>query len=343
LKTRQLERTVAAWYRENKREMPWRGELDPYRIWLSEVILQQTRVAQGAPYYLHFIASYPSVKDLADASEDKVLKSWEGLGYYSRARNLHKASKIVAHELKGEFPQDYKGLLTLPGIGPYTAAAIASICYEERVAVIDGNVNRVVARSHGILEAVDSKAGGSAIQALVQRGVLSADSASEFNQAMMEFGALQCVPKNPNCDICPLINDCYAYRKNKVSELPIKNAKTKVRERYINYYVITDAGHTYVRQRKEKGIWQGLFEFAAVEYSAADIANQAAGQHPSETISRYVHVLSHQRIHACFIVCGPSEAPLELSVYERIELTTLSEIPMARIHTRFLEEHGHPE
>ena len=260
-----LSKRLISWYLINRRELPWRGTKDPYRIWLSEIILQQTRVEQGTPYYKSFIKAYPTVKKLADAPEDEVLKRWQGLGYYSRARNLHITAKTVAFDLDGRFPDTYKQLKTLKGVGDYTASAIASICFDEAAAVVDGNVYRVLSRIFGIKTPINTTAGQKEFKQLAQK-LIDKDDPATFNQAMMEFGAIHCKPKQPYCLHCPFSDDCIALQTNSIEALPVKKGKTKVRNRYFNYAVfISEKMETALQQRTGKGIWRGLFEFPLLE------------------------------------------------------------------------------
>lgn len=261
----EFSKSLIQWYLQNKRDLPWRKTIAPYQIWLSEIMLQQTRVAQGTPYFLKFIGAFPTVHDMAAAPEEQVLKLWQGLGYYSRARNLHATAKQVAFEMEGEFPDSYQGLLKLKGVGDYTAAAIASIAYGEPVPVVDGNVYRVLARYFGI-ETDISSSGAKKQFTEVAATLLPKGRASEFNQAMMEFGALQCVPKNPDCSICIFNTECAAFLTGRVNQLPVKLKKTKVTNRFFNYLIIKDAvGNTVVNKRTAKGIWHNLYEFPLIE------------------------------------------------------------------------------
>lgn len=256
------------WYLQNKRDLPWRNTVNPYHIWLSEIMLQQTRVAQGLPYFLSFTSSFPTVLDLANADEEQVLKLWQGLGYYSRARNLHNTAKLVAFERGGVFPDNYKELLQLKGVGEYTAAAIASFSYNEVVPVVDGNVFRVLSRYFDIETDIASSGAKKEFTELASE-LIPHDNPALFNQAIMEFGALQCVPKNPDCGTCVLNSGCLALQKNKVNELPVKLKKTKVRNRYFNYLVFSDDNQNHiVRKRTEKGIWHNLYEFPLIETAA---------------------------------------------------------------------------
>lgn len=300
------------WYLQNKRDLPWRKMSGAYPIWLSEIMLQQTRVAQGLPYFLRFIEAFPTVHDMAAAPEEQVLKLWQGLGYYSRARNLHATAKVVAYEMGGNFPDSYAGLLKLKGVGDYTAAAIASISYGEKVPVVDGNVYRVLSRVFGI--ATDISSGGAKKQFTeLAASLMPKGQASEFNQAMMEFGALQCVPKNPDCTICIFNKECVAYTTGKVGQLPVKLKKTKVTNRYFNYMVLKDSlGNSLVQKRTAKGIWHNLYEFPLLETATLIPENEAISlienaesfgftpKHITLLQDTIVHKLSHQHLHIRF-------------------------------------------
>lgn len=253
------------WYLTHKRSMPWRKTSDPYRIWVSEILLQQTQVSQGLPYYIAFLEAFPTVFDLAKAPEQKVLKLWQGLGYYSRARNLHHSAKHIARELNGVFPQTYSEIIQLKGVGDYTASAIASICFAEPTAVVDGNVYRVLSRLFGISIPINSTPGQKEFKALAEK-LISHKNPGKHNQALMEFGALQCRPKNPDCTSCPFQDSCVAFREERISALPVKLKKTKVRIRHLNYLVlVTETQDTLVEQRTGKGIWENLFQFPLIE------------------------------------------------------------------------------
>jgi len=316
--------------------MPWRGEKNPYLIWLSEVILQQTRVNQGRPYYEHFVKTYPTVESLASASEQEVLKSWEGLGYYSRARNLHKAAKAVSQELDGKFPKDFVTLQGLPGIGEYTAAAIASICYAEAVAVVDGNVNRLMSRLFAIQEDVYSSSGKRQIRHHAQSLLEQGAQPGEFNQAMMEFAAIHCVPKSPDCTNCSLSAHCAARAKGLVAQLPFRRKSKPIKHRYFTYHVALDKGFTYVRKRAEQDIWQGLYEFALEESNTPD---KPIGI-PEESLiasEAFEHILSHQKIHARFIIYR-GKVRVKNSQLERVSLKQLGDLPFSRLSTKFMEK-----
>ncbi len=305
--------SLTHWYLQNKRDLPWRNTADPYPIWLSEIMLQQTRVAQGTPYFMSFITSFPTVFDLAAANEEQVLKLWQGLGYYSRARNLHKTAQYVARELSGIFPSTYKDLLKLKGVGEYTAAAIASFSYNEVVPVVDGNVFRVLSRYFDITTDIALASARKEFAALAFE-LMPKDNPALFNQAIMEFGALQCVPKNPNCSICIFNESCAALQKKKIDQLPFKSKKIKVRNRYFNYLIIADkTGNTIIQKRTSKGIWQNLYEFPLIETEQEEnfdciskrIRDESFPEKTILSILEYnqksvIHKLSHQHLHIKF-------------------------------------------
>tara|TARA_B100000809_G_scaffold264180_1_gene319335 strand:- start:6840 stop:7928 length:1089 start_codon:yes stop_codon:yes gene_type:complete len=261
----EFSKKLIVWYLAHKRDLPWRTTVIPYYIWLSEIILQQTRVEQGLPYYQAFVSAYPTVKKLANASEQDVLKLWQGLGYYSRARNLHATAIFVTNELNGIFPTSYKDLIKLKGVGDYTASAIASICFDEATAVVDGNVYRVLGRYFGVFTPINSSLGIKEFKTLAQQ-LIDADNPGNHNQAIMEFGARHCKPQNPYCEVCIFNDSCVALQQKKVSELPVKLKKTKVKNIYFNYIVVTSNNEkTLLQKRTGKGIWQNLYEFPLIE------------------------------------------------------------------------------
>lgn len=302
------------WYLQNKRNLPWRSTLNPYTIWLSEIILQQTRVDQGMSYYHKFIKKFPTVFDLAAASEEQVLKLWQGLGYYSRARNLHFSAKYIVNELNGEFPKTYKELLKLKGVGDYTASAIASICFNEPTAVVDGNVYRVLARYFGIGTPINSSAENKVFKLLAQQ-LIDEENPGTHNQAIMEFGALMCKPNNPDCTICPLNNSCFALSKNSVKDLPAKEKKATIKTRHFNYLVVHSSDHKTKMVKREKGIWQNLYEFPLIEtgnvIDEKQLLEHAIFKELFNTMETkvelfdkevLVHKLTHQHIYAKFWV-----------------------------------------
>ncbi len=335
------------WYLQNKRDLPWRNTHEPYQIWLCEIMLQQTRIEQGLPYFYKFTKVYPTVFDLANASVEEVLKLWQGLGYYSRARNLHTTAKYVANELDGKFPDTYKGLLKLKGVGDYTASAIASICYDEPVAVVDGNVYRVLSRVFGIETPINSSAGIKEFKNLAQE-LLDPEDPATFNQAIMEFGALHCKPQNPACHICPFNDKCIALKEHKVKELPVKLKKTKIKKRYFNYLVFDlENEKTILEQRKGKGIWNGLYQFPLIESEKAlseeELLTSKAFRKklPVEDFSvelfnedPIVHKLSHQHLYTRFWRIN-SEAGIETS----IPLEKIREYPVPVLIDNFLNEY----
>jgi A/G-specific adenine glycosylase len=287
--------------------LPWRKTRDPYKIWLSEVILQQTRITQGLPYYNELVTRFPTIHHLARAPLRDVLRQWQGLGYYSRARNLHRCAKEVVMNHGGVFPRTYDELLTLPGIGTYTAAAMASICFGESRAVLDGNVFRVLARYFALAEDIHSAAGRKVFSRLANR-LISPKEPGEFNQAVMEFGALYCVPRNPDCGNCALSGGCQSNRRGTQHTLPVKRSKGAVTSRYLYYLVADDGKRVLLRQRKPGDIWTGLFEFPLVETrrnisttSAVSqlMGNKMPGVKPRAT--SISHLLSHQRLQVRFI------------------------------------------
>lgn len=299
------------WYSEVKRDLPWRRSKDPYRIWLSEVILQQTRVAQGLPYYETFVAHYPDVHALAAAPEQAVLRDWQGLGYYSRARNLHQAAKQVVERHGGVFPADYQALLQLTGVGPYTAAAIGSMAFGLPEAVVDGNVYRVLSRVYGVREAIDQPAGQKIFAQLAKKLLDDVDPGT-YNQALMEFGALQCVPVNPDCENCLFRSNCVAFKEGLVALLPLKVGKVKVRHRFFNYVVIRFEDGLYLQQRQAGDIWQHLWDFTNFE-AERELSEEEISTHFQQKFTfsasdfRVIahsesakHVLTHQRIFAKF-------------------------------------------
>ncbi|MBA4408478.1 MAG: A/G-specific adenine glycosylase [Odoribacter sp.] len=309
---------IHIWYSFFKRELPWRNTRNPYFIWLSEIILQQTRINQGLAYYLRLTEEFPTLNDLANAPEDQVLKLWQGLGYYSRARNLFFTAKFIQKHHHCKFPEDYHSIRSLKGIGDYTAAAIASISFNLEYPAVDGNVYRVLSRFFGIPEPIDSNAGKKVFNELAKE-LIKGSNPGMHNQALMEFGAIQCTPKNPDCQRCPLIENCFAFGSDKISELPVKRNKTKQRDRYFNYLVFEYHNYTWLRQRKKNDIWKGLFEFPLIETIEETDADQivthsewhkitdCSGSAIRSTSKWKIHILSHQKIHFRFIQLGLSE------------------------------------
>ncbi len=336
-------KTLIYWYLQNKRDLPWRQSNDPYAIWLSEIILQQTRIEQGLSYYLKFLELFPTVFDLAAAHEEVILKTWQGLGYYSRARNLHYSAKYIVNELNGQFPNTYHELLNLKGVGDYTASAIASICFGAPTAVVDGNVYRVLARYFGIHTAIDTTSGIKEFKRLAQN-LIDHDQPGIYNQAVMEFGARQCKPKNPDCTVCPLKNSCEAFSNNKITVLPVKEKKLKVKKRYFNYLVL-DGEKTLIKKREGSGIWQNLYEFPLVEnetaLSVAQLAKSSAFKalfgdenvgiklHNEKPI---IHKLSHQHLYVKFWIISSKK-----HFTQAISWATFDHYPVPILIANFVE------
>ncbi len=331
---------LLTWYQENKRFLPWRETTDAYTIWVSEIILQQTRVVQGMDYFYRFTQAFPTVKHLAEASETDVLRLWQGLGYYSRARNMHKTAKIVVEQHNGIFPTQYNVLLSLPGIGAYTAAAIASFSSNAPYAVVDGNVYRVLARIFGIDTPIDSTEGKKLFSRLAQEHVDKVEPA-QYNQAMMDFGAIQCTPQSPRCEVCPFAEQCEAYRTHQTAILPIKSKKTAQRKRCFWYLDIWNDNYTYLGQRTQKDIWQGLYEPLLIE---APLSELEILQHPTVQALQghvvcispvYKHVLSHQIIEARFVKIHIAQESKVLESLQKISDTELSNYPVSRLIDKY--------
>ncbi|MEJ1236891.1 A/G-specific adenine glycosylase [Chryseolinea sp. T2] len=342
---------LAKWYETNKRQLPWRETSDPYRIWLSEVILQQTRVVQGLPYYLRFVERFADVGKLAAASEQEVLRLWQGLGYYSRARNLHRCAKEVVQNYGSRFPETFSELRKLRGIGDYTAAAIASISFGQPVAVVDGNVYRVLSRVFGLDQDIASPSGKLLFSQLANE-LIPIDQPAIHNQAVMEFGALHCTPRNPKCDTCIFATECFAATRGLQSSLPVKSKLKRTRNRYFYYAVVRKGSSLLMGQRSEKDIWQGLYDFALIEtpkrLGEANIIAAVNSRfdmniEPEEvTISQlYKHILTHQRIFSRFIVFdakssfGVSEGSLKFYSPKKI-----AALPKPALISRFLDDYN---
>lgn len=302
------------WYRVHKRSLPWRAEKDPYKVWLSEIIMQQTRIEQGTPYYEKFIRNFPTVHHLAATSEEVVLKCWQGLGYYSRARNLHRTAQMVVELYKGFFPKTYKELLALKGVGDYTASAIGSICYDLPLAVLDGNVYRVLSRYFGVDTPINTTEGHKYFKSLAEK-VLCKSNAGDYNQAIMDFGATVCKPQSPHCADCPLESKCVAYHEKRIAKLPVKLKKLKIKHRYLNFVIFADKNQRVWLEKRAKGIWQGLYQFPLVETKTSvgaltDVAqlnlkNQLSIKGSNDDFKLlntedWSHKLTHQHLHVKF-------------------------------------------
>ncbi|MBC8265990.1 MAG: A/G-specific adenine glycosylase [Flavobacteriales bacterium] len=339
---------IIDWFTKNKRSLPWRNSKNPYKIWLSEIILQQTKVAQGLPFYNKFICNYPTVAHLAKATENEVLKLWQGLGYYSRARNLHYTAKEIVKKYNGVFPKDYNTILKLKGVGTYTASAICSFAYNLPFAVVDGNVIRLLSRYFGIATAFDSSDGKKEFQLLAQK-LLIKDSAAENNQAIMEFGALQCTPKSPNCNICPMQNSCFAFNNHLVNELPKKSKKLKIRKRYFEFLIINENKKLAIQKRKN-GIWKGLYQFPLIENTNETTENTIIQSKDWKNLfnnkatnimkisSTIKHQLTHQTIYARF--WHISTKPILLKNTDYIRKEDIKKYPIPKLLEKYLEKIG---
>ena len=317
---------ILEWFRENGRVLPWRETRDPYAIWLSEIILQQTRIEQGKPYWERFMKRWPTVEALAQASEDEVLREWQGLGYYSRARNLHEAAKQIVE--MGGFPKTVESIKRLKGVGDYTAAAIGSIAFNLPAAVVDGNVYRVLARHYGIETPINTTEGKKEFTALAN-SLLPANEASAFNQAMMDFGAIQCTPVNPQCTVCPLQETCVALHEGKTASLPVKRKTLKVQERHLVYIYVRHQGKTAIHRRAAGDIWQGLYEPWLTEAvpPGAILLRQGVK-----------HVLTHRILYADFYLWEPAEQPQLPEDYFWIPETDIDQYGVPRLIELLLEE-----
>lgn len=337
---------LISWYSIHKRELPWRETKNPYYIWLSEIILQQTQVKQGLPYYKAFVKKFPTIFDLANASEEDVLKLWQGLGYYSRARNLHTTAKYIALDLNGVFPNNYNDLLKLKGVGDYTASAIASIAFNEVAAVVDGNVYRVLSRYFGIDTPINSTLGIKEFKTLAS-SLIDKQQPATYNQAIMEFGARQCKPKNPECSVCPINDSCIAVQKNLIRVLPVKLKKTKVTTKYFNFLVCIDKDKNILfEKRNKKGIWQNLYQFPLVESEKSLSIDEFHLLNLENTVllstdfdySLYneidkVHKLSHQHLYTKFWIVEITQLPKE-----SIAITALNKYPAPVLISDFINE-----
>ena len=342
--------TLIAWYQAHKRDLPWRHTQNPYYIWLSEVILQQTRVAQGLPYYLKFVENYPTVIALAEAPSEDVLRLWQGLGYYSRARNLHETAKIITKDYQGIFPDNYQDLLKLKGIGPYTAAAVASLAFDQQVAVVDGNVYRVLSRIFGIETDIASSQAPKEFAKLANE-LISSTQPAEFNQAIMEFGALQCVPVSPQCMFCVFNENCVANNTGKVSKLPVKSKKLKVKERFFNYIVLEQNQQIWMKKRPLKDIWAEMYDFMLLESDEPQSLDQLA-ENPlirqvlamgilKNQSQPVVHILTHQKIYTVFwhITINQSVKVLGLPNMQSYSLDQIDDLPKSTLVNNYLKEH----
>lgn len=339
---------LLGWYSFNKRSLPWRSTHNAYFVWLSEIILQQTRVEQGLPYYLNFIKAFPSITDLANAKEDKILKLWQGLGYYSRARNLHFSAKYIVEYYDGVFPREYHKILELKGVGIYTAAAISSFAFGLPYAVVDGNVVRVLSRLFGIEVPFDTSLGRKQYQELAQ-DLLDKKNPAENNQAIMDFGALQCTPKSPKCSTCVFVPDCIAYNTDSIYKFPVKFKKLKIKKRFLNYLLIQN-DNSLLLGKRDDGIWKGLYDFPFIEYSSHKSEEEVVSSnqwmdflkdkdYKIKSVSDvFVHKLSHQHIYAKFWIVDVIAFQLER--YSFVRKSTLKSYPISRLIDKFLKEYN---
>jgi A/G-specific adenine glycosylase len=343
---------LMAWYAGNKRALPWRDTRNPYLVWLSEVIMQQTRVNQGMDYYLRFATNFPTVFSLAAASETEVLKNWQGLGYYSRARNLHQTAKIIAEKYHGSFPSSSAELLKLPGIGRYTAAAIASIAFDEAAPVVDGNVIRVISRLFGITGNAQTAEGYRQISGTMHE-LMKGLKPGDFNQAVMEFGALQCTPASPGCSSCPLMEHCFSFANKQVDKLPVLQAKPTVSLRYFNYLVITvqlDTGESLLlNKRTGRDIWHNLYDFPSVEndriidadeLSNSPEARSLLGEHwvLKQVSEPFTHLLTHRKIIARFFRIHAHARTAAMMNYQLVSDSEIVRYPLPRLIEKYLQQ-----
>jgi len=338
---------LSEWYNSNKRDLPWRRTNDPYPIWISEIILQQTRVEQGMPYFETIQSRFPNVKVLAESPLDDLLKLWQGLGYYSKARNMHAAANQIMHDFNGVFPASYKDLLNLKGIGEYTASAISSIAFKEPKAVVDGNVFRVISRLFSIDTPINTTEGKKLFTGLAEL-ILDMKHPDIHNQAMMDFGAMQCTPSNPNCGNCPLSNHCLAFSLGKVHDLPVELASAKKQERFFHYLFLTDGHTTWLQQRTQKDIWQQLWEFPLIEsdheetietlLKREDVSSWAGPQSSFETPFYLKHILSHRIIHARFFSIHIKHKVTFPENWKEVKLSDVNEYAVSRLMDLFIEK-----
>ncbi|MES2565448.1 MAG: A/G-specific adenine glycosylase [Bacteroidota bacterium] len=336
---------LISWYKKNKRDLPWRDTKDPYNIWMSEIILQQTQVVQGLNYYNKFIDTFPTVTELANAPEDKVMRLWQGLGYYSRARNLHAAAKAIKLNHKGKFPVTYETIKELKGVGDYTAAAISSFAFDLPHAVVDGNVYRVLSRLFDISTPINSTQGKKEFQ-LVADELLNKKQPALHNSSMMEFGALCCKPQNPKCEDCPLQIHCMAFHNNTVGLRPVKDKKIKIRERFLHYFIFNYKDNVFIQKRTEKDIWQNLYEFFLIETSEATdskillkhktIKDLGINFKVNSITVAKKHVLSHQHLYATFYDVDIEE-PLK-NILIKIKRDSLSTIAFPQLIIKYLDK-----
>jgi len=339
-----ISKKLITWYKKHKRDLPWRNTNDPYKIWLSEIILQQTQVVQGLNYYIKFTETFPTVMDLANAPEDQVMRLWQGLGYYSRARNLHTAAKTIKTNHKGKFPSTYNSIKELKGVGDYTAAAVSSFAFNLPHAVVDGNVYRVLSRLFNINTPINSTQGKKEFQLLADE-LLNQQQPGLHNSAMMEFGALWCKPQNPKCEDCPLQEHCLAFEKNTVNSLPIKHKKIKIRNRYLHYFIFNYKDSVYIQKRTEKDIWQNLYEFYLIETEEdtdpklilknKNLKNLVKELEIISVSAEKKHILSHQHLYAHFYELK-IKAPIKSKSLIKIKRSDLIHFGLPQLINKYL-------
>jgi A/G-specific adenine glycosylase len=342
---------ITDWYEINKRDLPWRKTVDPYLIWISEVILQQTRVENGISYYLRFTERFPDLKSLAEADQQEVLKVWQGMGYYSRARNLHETAEFIMKEYGGSFPDNYAQIRKLKGVGDYTVAAILSFSFNKPYPVVDGNVYRVLSRIFGVTSSIDTSAGRTEFKKLAE-SLINMNEPGIHNQAIMEFGALQCVPVNPDCNRCPLLKYCEAHQSGIIHKLPVRNRKAATRNRFFHYFhFILPQNMTLVKKRGPKDIWQSLFEFPMLEANRLLELDEISEREEFKKLingssiisltagSEFTHVLTHQKITARFFQLEVSDYNFVNSPYDHVSLSEIQEeVPLHRLMTKYFEK-----
>ena len=344
----QHSKSIVDWYNKNKRDLPWRNTKDPYRIWISEIILQQTRVIQGLNYYSNFLQRFPDIQSLAEAEQEEVMKYWQGLGYYSRARNMHEAAKSIHSDFQGVFPRRYEDVLRLKGVGSYTAAAIVSFAWNQPYPVIDGNVYRVLGRLFAIDVPYDTGKGKKLYEELAY-SLMDSQQAGLHNQAIMEFGALQCVPQKPDCHQCPLQNTCLSFSLGTPHLFPVKQHIIKVRKRYFNYFLILHEGNTYLSRRLEKDIWEGLFEFPLIETAHSmnfeeiceteifkKLFHNTGNANFANALKEIKHVLTHQILYTKFYQIEIQKDNSYLKKYIKVPLAKIDNYAVPILIHRFL-------
>ncbi len=343
-------RTLLNWHSTIDRNLPWKSTKDPYKIWLSEIIMQQTRVIQGTPYYLKFVEVFPTIIDLANADESQIMKLWQGLGYYSRARNLHFTAKTIRDKYHGKFPVNYKDILDLKGVGHYTAAAISSFAFGQEYPVVDGNVIRLISRYFGITTAVDTSQTLKEINSLAVK-LIKGSNPADYNQAIMDFGALMCTPKSPNCIHCPLNRNCKAHGTNQVDTIPYKSKKVKKKVRFLHYFYIVDSnGNIVLNHRKDKDIWRSLYDFPCVENDNQNVLTNSEiqnfiltiiGTKINETMlpsKMYKHILTHQTIYGQFYRITIRHLPNKLKNFIITKEETINSFAFPVLLTNFLSD-----